>query len=272
MYRHLASGLLLLWLLPGHPLQAQSLEGGARAVALSNATTALDMDPWGHTNPASWGAVPTRTLAFFTSQAFGLSALRLGAIHALQPTRFGTLALGLRTFGYTAYRESHLNLGYARAVHLGTSRDLFVGVRLRYYRIQIDGYGSGGAVGLTAGWLVSVLPTLYAGAQATNFNVPRIAGREALERTFSIGLNYVPNPQFRLLMDGFKEIRFPLSIRAGLEISPVEALALRAGLTSAPSRITTGLGVRLGLLQADVAAEYHEVLGWSPAFSVHLLL
>ena len=112
---------------------------------------------------------------------------------------------------------------------------------------------------------------MYAGFQATNLNAPKLAGREEFERTLSFGLSYFPVPRFRLLADAVKDVRFPLSLRAGLEVIPVQALALRAGFTTEPARFTTGVGVRLSSLAADVAAERHEVLGWSPAFSLSVL-
>lgn len=269
-------GLSLLLLFGGligvaRTAPAQSLEGGARAVALGSAATALHDDVWGHGNPAVWAVREGRAVSFFASEAFGLSELRLGAVQLVEPTRFGAFALGARTFGFDGFRESHLDLGYARGFSLGTSRTIYAGVRLRYYQVSIEKYGSRGTVGLSVGWLASVLPNVYAGFQATNLNAPKLAGREEFERTLSFGLSYLPDPRFRLLADAVKDVRFPLSLRAGLEVMPVQALALRAGVTTEPTRFTTGVGVRVSRLAADVAAERHEVLGWSPAFSLSVL-
>ncbi|WP_228350331.1 hypothetical protein [Rhodocaloribacter litoris] len=250
---------------------SQSLTGGARAVAIGGAATALHDDAWGHANPAVWAVRPGRAVSFFAGQAFGLPELRLGAVQYVEPTRAGAFALGARTFGFEAFRETHLDLGYARGFTFGTTRRLYAGLRLRYYRVVIARYGSGGALGVSAGWLVRILPTLYAGFQATNLNRPKLAGREEFERTLALGLGYVADERLRVLVDVIKDVRFPLSVRAGLELAPVPALALRAGATTEPTRFTAGLGVRLGRLAADVAAEHHSVLGWSPAFSLGVL-
>ncbi|GIV61857.1 MAG: hypothetical protein KatS3mg044_0723 [Rhodothermaceae bacterium] len=267
-----ASALLLaLWWIILPCAGAQSLEGGARSVALGSATTALHDDAWGHGNPAIWASLPGRALSFFASEAYGLSELRLGALHLVQPTRLGAFALGARTFGFEDYRETHLNVGYARGFSAGTTRSVFVGLRARYYRVSISGYGSAGTVGLTAGVLVALAPGLHAGFQATNLNRPHLAGREEFERALAVGLGYAPTPSLRVLLDVAKDVRFPLSVRGGLEVMPVSVLALRAGFTTEPTRFTAGLGLRLGLLAADVAAEQHEILGWSPAFSLSLL-
>lgn len=261
------AGLLVLAL----PAQAQALEGGARAAALGGATTALAGDLWGHANPAAWATHSERAVSFFASEAFGLSELRLAAFQYVEPTRLGALALGARTFGFSSYRETHGTLGWARGFHLGTTRQFHTGLRLRWHQVSIPVYGNAGALGVSAGWLVEAMPRLHLGMQATNLNGPKLAGREELPRSLSGGLGYQAEARLRVLLDAYKEVRYPLSVRAGLEVQPVEALSLRTGVTTQPVRFTAGVGIRLGHLVADLAAERHEVLGWSPGVSLSVL-
>jgi len=70
------------------------------------------------------------------------------------------------------------------------------------------------------------------------------------------------------VVDDFKDLDFPLSLRGGVEVQPVDALRLRTGVASQPARFTAGAGVVVGRLRADVAAEQHQTLGWSPAASL----
>jgi hypothetical protein len=248
--------------------QAQSMEGGARAVATGNAATALEGDAWGHANPATPATLSRRMAGFFGSQAYGLSELRLVAAQIVQPTRAGTFSLHARSFGFEAFRENHFSVGYARAVYSGASRPLHAGVRARLYHFRVAGYGSASTVGLSAGALVAVLPGVHFGFSATNFNAPKIHGVEEVPRTLSLGIGYRADETFLLLVDVLKDVRFPVTVRGGAEWLPVPALALRAGTSTAPSRLTCGAGVRLGHLTADVALERHDVLGWSPAISM----
>lgn len=241
-----------------------SMDSGARAAALGGAATALSGEAWGYANPAAWSTLPGRFVGFYATQAFGLSELRLGAAQYAEPMRLGTVALGARTFGFEDYRETHVNAGFARGFRLGTSRRFHLGVSARYHRVSIPEYGAAGTVELSVGWLVNVLPSLDAGFQATNLHMPELGGDE-LPRTLSLGLSYAPLDELRVVVDAYKDVRFPLSIRSGIEVRPVEVLFLRVGATTEPSRLTAGVGVRLGALMADVAAERHEVLGWSPA-------
>ena len=263
-------GLLVLALLPAPLLAQTTMEGGARAAALGGAQTALRDEAAGYANPASWATLSGRAVTFLATQAFALPELRLGAAHYAEPTRFGTLAVGARTFGFDAYRETRLHAGYAAGLQPGTSRSLFVGAQVEYHRVAITNYGSAGTVGVALGLLIGIHPNLDAGIQARNLHAPALNGREELPRTLALGLAYRPHPTVRLLADVYKDVRFPLSVRSGIEVQLVPAFTIRAGAASEPSRLTAGAGLRVGRLFVDLAGEYQEVLGWSPAVSTGL--
>ena len=264
----LALGLALLS--PVGALAQTSMEGGARAAALGGAATALEGHAWGEANPATWATLPGRAVSFFATQPFGLDALRLGAAQYVEPTSVGAFAVDVRAFGFDAYRETRGALGYARSFAFDSVRTLAVGARLAYEQLAIEGFGSAGAATLSVGWLARVLPDVLVGFHAANLNGAAWAGREALPRTFALGLAYRPAPALQLLLDAYKDIDFPVSVRGGLEALPVAALALRAGVATEPVRFTAGAGVRLGRIAADVAAERHEALGWTPGVSFGL--
>lgn len=262
---------VVLWMLPAGRLSAQvSMEGGARSAAMGGATTALTGEVWGYTNPASWATLPGRAVSFFATEAFGLSELRLGAVHYAQPFSSGTFALGARTFGFEAFRETHFNLGFARGFRSGTTRSFNLGLNLRYHRVSIPVYGEAGALGIGLGGLVSVLSNMDVGFQFTNLHRPELAEGEELPRTLAIGVAYAPLETVRVVVDAYKDVRFPVSVRGGVEVQPVPVLYLRAGGATKPARFSAGAGFRLGRIAADIAGEHHEVLGWSPAVSFGL--
>ncbi len=267
--------LLMLWALgPARSAAGQSvasMEGGTRAAALGGAATALPGDAWGFSNPAAWATLPGRAVSFFASEGFRMSALRLGAVQYAEVGSWGAAAGGARTFGYEDFRETTFHLGYARGFSLGTTRTFWAGLDVRYHQVALGGgYGSAGAVGLSLGGLVRLLPALHLGFHATNLNAPRLNGREELPRTLSIGLSYAPAERLLVVLDAFKDLDYPVSVRGGLEIRPVDALALRIGAATQPVRLTAGLGLRLGRLRAGIAAERHQALGWTPAASFGL--
>ena len=262
--------LLLLHVIPAAGQDLLHAEGGARALGMGGAATALRGVPWGHANPAAWSTLEGRAVALFASQTFGFSEMRTGAMVFAEPFAWGTVAAGARSYGFDAYRETHALLGASRGFSLGTTRAFHVGVALRYHHLALAApYGSAGTIGVSAGWLVEILPPLTLGFHATNVNIPEIGGVD-LPRTFALGLSYEAAPNVTLVVDSVKDVFWPVTLRGGVEFKPVDALALRAGATLQPARYTLGAGVRAGRLRADVAADRHEVaeLGWTPSLSL----
>lgn len=263
-------GLYLVIGLPGYAQSTYDLFGSARSSALGYASTALTTAAGVHANPAAGAAHKQRLVSFYVREAYGLSSLRYGAGYLRWPQEWGSISAGTSTFGNENYRELHYSLGYARRLHLGTSRPLYVGIRGRYYDTRIEGYGSARALGLHLGLLVTILPSLQFGAQATNINSPSLNGRKKLPQTLQIGVRYQATRTFVVLAEVFKDVSFPLSGRAGIEVRPVPRLALRTGVTTAPLRFTGGVGVQLGWIRAHLAAEQHLELGWTPSASLEL--
>lgn len=258
----------LMLIIPSAASTAQSTMdgvGSARAAALGRATTALPGDVGSQANPAAAAARALRSVHLFAHESFGLAELRRGAVNVVLPVFGGTLLGGAGTFGYDAYRESYFTVGGAYGWGFGTSRVAHFGLYGRYYHTSIASYGQAGAVGLTAGSHVQVLPSLSFGVLATNINAPQWAEGIGLPQSLAVGLAYEAAPGFMVVLDALKDIDFPLSVRGGVETRPLPPLVLRAGFTTAPTRFTAGLGVQLGALTADVAAENHQVLGWSPS-------
>jgi len=265
-------GLLLL-VLTTTPVWAQSSYdryGGARSSALGYAATALAGDAGSHMNPALRALHEQPVAVVFVRQSFGLSPLRYGTAHLAVPLRGFVASGGAGTFGFSDYRELHLNLGAARSVRLGTTRALHLGVNLRYHHLRIPGFGRGGALAGNVGIAAEVLPTLMLGAHATNLLGAALAPTVPVPQTLAVGLGYLASRNVRVLADVVKDLDAPVSLRTGLEVVLVELLALRAGAATQPRRWTAGTGVELGALSADLAAERHPELGWSPSAALSI--
>jgi len=236
--------------------------GSARSVALALATTGDTFDSGIHVNPATPGYTPQRVVTVFGRQPFGLAELRHAAVAIRLPVPGAVVQTGAGTFGYEAYRETFVTISVARRLSLGTSRALSMGVGARYQHVGIDGFPSVQAFSFRAGLLVPVLASLTAGVRADNLTGSSIAG-EPLPRSLSVGLHYRATPTVNLYTDVYKDVAFPWSLRGGIEVWPVAALAVRAGAARFPARFTLGTGVRLGALSIDISAENHPDLGWS---------
>ena len=280
LLRQLAA-LTILGLCFGPLAHAQLAEGGARALALGRAGTALEGEVWGEFNPAAWATLERNTADVFASQAFGISELRVVALAAVAPTRYATFAVNARTYGFADYRETRIGLGVARGLPLSASRRIHVGVSVHLHSIAIDGFGSTTTISGSLGAQVDVLPNLRAGLHARN--VSRIGRSEEADLVsplssapaIAAGLAYRASEHATLVVDAEKDLDFPVTIRAGVEVWVFDILAVRGGFATglnsnggAPARLSGGIGVRLGMIRADVTAEYHETLGLTPAVSV----
>lgn len=250
-------------------------------MALGRAGTALEHEVWGEFNPASWASLERNTADVFASQAFGISELRVVALALAAPTRYATFSANARTYGFSDYRETRIGLGAARGLPLSGSRDIHVGLSAHMHSITIDGFGSTTSISASVGAQVDVLPTLRAGIHARN--VSRIGRSEdsdlasplSTAPAIAAGLAYRATDRATVLLDAEKDLDFPVSVRAGVEVRVIDILALRGGFATglsstdgAPTRLSGGIGVRSGMIRADVAAEYHETLGLTPAVSV----
>lgn len=261
-------GVLFLFPAVGWAQSTYDLFGSAKADGLAQATTAAPSARGPHANPAAHGPAQASSAAFYAQEPFGMSVLRYGAVGLSAPFQWGTLIGGGSTFGFEDYREIHYTLGAARGVSFGTSRSVYLGLVLRYHHTRIAGYGRAGGLALNPGLLVKVLPSLHLGAHATNINGSSLTEGEPLPRTLALGVQYRAHDTVRILVDLFKDVVFPATARVGLEARPVDAFVLRAGGSTAPTRFSAGIGVALGPLEADLAAQQHQQLGWSPSASL----
>lgn len=275
--RRLHPFLLGLAVILAAPLaHAQLAEGGARVLGLGRAGAALGSEAWGHTNPAAWAGLQETHAALQASQAFGLSELRLGALSAAVPTSLATLAVHGRTYGFSERRETRVLVGAARAFPLSVTRRLDVGLAVGVETASTEGYDNQTAVLVHAGIQGDVLPGLRAGLAARNLLGLGLSDEADLSRSAStvpgvtVGLAYAPSERATLVLDADQDLDFGLSVRAGGEVVLAEALALRAGVSTAPVRFTAGAGVRVGPLRADLAVESHETLGLTPAVGLDI--
>jgi hypothetical protein len=268
--RRIGFALILLSPLPVMAQLAPLAEGGARAIALGRAAPALSGDVWALYNPASPAAIAEGSAALFVSQAFGMSELRVAAAAVAQPMRWGTTFVGARTFGFDDFRENVFGVGFARAFPVSPTRTVHAGLALRYTAVSIPEFVSTGVLGLSAGLLVEVMPGLHFGVQALNLNRPELSPHDPLESRMDAGLAFRATDAALIIAALSKDLDYPLSLQAGLEVQPVEVLFVRAGFSSEPSRLAGGFGLVAGRLRTDIAAEWHAVLGLTPALELSI--
>lgn len=233
---------------------------GARAVGLSQAVTAVPDYEWSvFYNPALMSAEGSHA-SFFSIRYYGLSELSDYAIAGTHATSFGTFGVGLHTYGFDLFRESRYRIAYMNEFY-----NVRMGIVANMTHYAIERYGS--AAGFTAdlGIAYPIVEGLWLGARATNLNRGTIGEvEEELPREFSIGLSYELSDRALFVSDLVKDVQFPFSYRGAVEVTIIDILRARAGVTTEPLTYSLGIGYVSSIIRADIAMQRHEFLGWSP--------
>ena len=239
---------------------------GARPAALGGAYVAVAgrADALFH-NPAAIVRKNGFDLTLYYTHPFGLAELSVGSAALVFPLRSLTAGTGVSTFGTEHYQES---VAYFAAA-LPLLKKVSLGVNLRYSQIKITGYGQAGALIGDLGLVADILPNVSWGFAVKNVNYATI-GRsgEAIPQIINTGWCIAPANNIKLMVDVYKDIRFALDIRCGIEYRPIAVLALRAGAGNEPERFSAGFGLSFGFFAADYAFSSHADLGMTHQFSI----
>ncbi|UCH78917.1 MAG: PorV/PorQ family protein [Candidatus Coatesbacteria bacterium] len=272
---------------------------GARAEALGRAYAALADDASAaYWNPAGLAFMERTELAFAYGLPFAeVDDLNVGNVVLAKPLLYsmGEGAGGVDSLGTLAAA-----LGYRRAGGIpeanenGPTGRTFADTDVELYLAYAHTLGEAGAFGLTlksitrdvgdysdsgfgidAGLSYEALAGLRLGAVLRNIIAPNYrlhAIKDAPPLTAELGASYdvfgyvAPTAEFEITREGFYDVG------AGLEVTPVPYVALRAGYYTADERLRAGLGFYLGDFAFDYALRFGGPLGDCHLASVSFLL
>ncbi len=296
MTRKLVLALALLAFLL--PARASSPGGGARAVntllrgeagarpsamggaftAVAEGPLALRYNPAGLADRAGWRTDGVLTHGLFAQ--FDVSVADINRSDVLYARNFadGGLGLGISYVDYgTMTRTTTANktnagtygaydllfrAGYGRAF----SERLALGAAIGVYQSEIDIYSTMGVVG-DLGLLYRPGPDgLVLGASLRNIGsrAHYVAESEDLPLAVSLGGAWRVNRMLLASIDWEMVQAGQGALRAGIEVTPIDVLALRLGYdgrNEAGSGLTAGIGFRTGALRLDYAYVPYGDLG-----------
>ncbi|NGP75909.1 hypothetical protein G3570_04640 [Balneolaceae bacterium YR4-1] len=239
---------------------------------MGRATTAITESDWSlFANPAMISTSYTG-ISFFGVRYYGLDELTDLAVAVVLPSAIGSLAFGAHRFGDEFYNESRLRIGYKNEY-----QGFHFGLVANYNHLAIGGgYGSAGAIGLDVGIAAMILNGLWVAAKAVNINQPTYGKykglSEELARDLSIGLSYQIADLLLFSIEAVKDIRFPISYRAGIDAKILGSFRGRAGVTTEPVTLAGGFGISSKSWAVNIGVQQHEnpILGMSPAMDFRL--
>lgn len=261
--------LLLLALLSGlysfaggenHPV-------GARSTGVANASVTF-FDLWSvHHNQAGLAGMDSLAVGVYYQNRFLTNELSLKGAAIAVPIGPGTFGVSFNNFGYSQYSENKFALAYA----MKFGPNLRAGVQMDYLQTRIgEGYGSQGAVAAELGIQAQLIEDLWLGVHVFNLNRAKIGdyNNERTPTILRLGLSYTFSEKLLLAVETEKDIDLEASYKFGMEYQVVKVLALRGGVSTAPTTAYAGLGLSLDRFQLDIAAAFHQQLGASPEISL----
>ena len=235
---------------------------GVKAVGMANAFVAISDDPWAiNYNPAGLTQIYTmQCSAFMVPEQYGLEELRTTAIAASVPLSFSTLGFKVEYFGFDLYNETEFGIAIAGKI----DRNVSTGISLNYQRLDIKGYGTEGNFMLDAGILAQVTERVRAG-----FSIQNVTGTtigkigDKIPQVCAFGISWFPLYDLLLTIEMEKDVRFPASIKFGIEQIVLHVFALRAGVANNPDKYSAGIALKYSSFEFGYAAYSHPDLGWT---------
>ena len=240
---------------------------GARSHSLGNASVAL-VDPWSPTNNV--GALGRLDVYSFSSayeSRYFLPEAGFAALSFAAPLGGGSLGIIAHSYGYAAYRESRIGLGYGRKL----SELVSLGVQINYVQVRIaNDYGaSANAVG-EVGMLITPNEKLSIGIHIYNPTRSLLADydRERIPSILRLGLGYAFSEKVRWVGQVEKDMDLPINLQSGLEYQPVESVFLRAGYATLSGSFAFGLGYRWKGISLDLSNQWDQNVGFGATASL----
>jgi len=239
---------------------------GARGMAMGDASVTFHDINSAFSNQAGLAFIDEVSFTAFGEQRFMLAEIGSYAAALAYPTNSGTFGLVINYFGYENYNEQKIGLAYARKLFEGVA----IGAQLDYLSTRIPEYGSAGKVTFELGVQADLLENFSVGAHIFSPIRTQLTDNEidVVPTQLNVGIAYLPTKKVTLAIELEKDFDYAASFKGGLEYQLVDELSLRVGVGTNPTQNSFGIGIHLGSLDIDLAAAYHQNLGFTPGISV----
>ncbi len=240
---------------------------GARSMAMANASTTLN-DVWAyHHNPGALGDVKEFTAGLSYENRFLLKELQAQGFSVAVPMKVGVISVGGQFYGSSQYRTYKAGLGYSMKL----SDKFFAGVQLNYLGLRLpENYGSANTMTAEVGVYAKITDQWKIGASVFNLGRAKLSGYadDRFSTMMRVGSSYNFSDKLIVALDFEKNLDYDLRIKTGVEYEVIKHFKLRGGFATAPIELSAGIGYQWKQIELGVGSSYHQVLGWSPNFSL----
>ncbi len=236
------------------------IEPGARQIALANSTVAVANDAFAlFNNPAGLEQLTTREVGLFYSPApFGLKQLANAFAVYAEPFNFGTVAFGIKSYGFELYKETSFNFSFSKTLY----KKYLLGIGLIVKNLNIKNYGTSNRAFFRVGFVYFLYKFFHFGFAAENLrNTSFVKEYSSIPVIVRTGLSYTPLKNATLSFQIEKDLERNFSFSGGLEYRLFEIILLRLGIRTEPDTYTAGIGIKYSFFQLDYAIFTHPFLG-----------
>lgn len=259
--------VMLLMFSFGLQAQLENYTLGSKPAAMGNAYS-MQSGIWSvHHNQAGLGFYPHFAIGFHHENKYVVPEHNLHAVGLTYPVNAGTFGFSYSYFGYSAYNESKIGLAFGKQFGNGFA----AGIQLNYHHhYREQDYGNRNAVSFEGGVQYKAGENVAFGAHLFNPTRSKISpyDRDTIPTVFRTGVSVTPTDESLILFQLEKSLNYRLRIQTGIQYLIMESLYLRGGFMTQPFTATFGLGYEIGKLSADVAFTRHQILGFTPHFSL----
>ena len=216
-------------------------------------------------NQAGLAEITQLSVGVSTKNSFGIKELSTHvAIFAL-PVSGGVFGLNVAYTGFELYNETKIGLAFGKKL----SKSFNVGIQGDYLGIYADGSTNNkNSFTFEIGAQKRLMRDLTLGTHIFNPIAVKLNETEVIPSIFKLGLRYDANSKVSVFTETELENGENGILKAGLEYKIIEQLQLRTGFSTNPAKNTFGIGYTLNNIKVDIAINRHQLLGYSPQFSV----
>ncbi len=231
---------------------------GARSAGMGNSTSCL-ADEWSTFNNVGGLSRVKETTVAFSYDAYPalVPANRTAAVVAL-PMKYGVCSAGVFRFGDALYNEQAVTAGFSNSFGITS-----LGARINYVQYNAEGFGSKGAISISAGSLTQLTPWLSIGVHVTNLNQPKISkdDDERLPTNIIAGIGLELSTKIFITTEVEKKLEYQTSWRVGCEYKAHKKVYFRSGINLYPQSASFGISFKPKKFILDYAYHFSFIVG-----------
>lgn len=221
-------------------------------------------------NQANLAFLNSYSFGAYYENKFGLKETALKSFVGAVPLgKAGTFGIVANQFGFTNYTEAKYGLAYGRKL----AENFSMGVQINYHSLRFgDIYGTRSSITAEIGLRARLIEKLTFAAHVYNVSRTKLHEYDAeyIPTIIRFGLEYKFSEAVFALAESETSINANTNIKCGVEYNIKQKIYLRMGVNSNPFIGSFGVGYKYKMISVDVGSAYHQVLGFSPAVSLHV--